>query len=96
MARKIGNLETKIRLFNSLNSPSYNQETFGFLNDNPQASITIATDVLSVGWDSPSTRDAIILGAPEDLDEFVQKIGRVGRDRTKVQSQNPSDSHKGY
>lgn len=46
--------------------------------------ITIATDVLSVGWDSQSTEDAIILGEPADVDEFVQKIGRIRHNRWLV------------
>lgn len=77
----IQELDKHIRLFNSLNWASFNLETFELLNDGGITStITIATDVLSVGWDSKFTRDAIILGEPTDVDEFVQKIGRVGRD----------------
>ncbi|KAF6746698.1 P-loop containing nucleoside triphosphate hydrolase protein, partial [Ephemerocybe angulata] len=83
-AKGLAGLEKRVRLFNSLNAPSHNEETLGFLDQDETASITVATDVLSVGWDSPSTRNAIVVGAPEDLDEFVQKIGRAGRDRTKV------------
>jgi len=51
----------------------------GFLNNNNNAAITIATDILSIGWDSPNTEDAIILGEPDNVDEFVQKIGQVGQ-----------------
>ncbi|KAF8158057.1 P-loop containing nucleoside triphosphate hydrolase protein [Crassisporium funariophilum] len=80
----VHDLEKRIRLFNSLNWKSYNDETLGFLNNNDMVSITIATDVLSVGWDSQSTEDAIILGEPADVDEFVQKIGRIGRNRRLV------------
>lgn len=77
-------LQSKIRLFNSLNAPAQNQETLGFINNNEDATIIIATDVLSVGWDSPSVADCVVLGVPQDLDEVVQKWGRVGRDPTKV------------
>ncbi|KAJ3494471.1 hypothetical protein NLJ89_g10800 [Agrocybe chaxingu] len=79
LEQKMENIADRIRLYNSLNWPSYNAETLEFLNNNAEASITIATDVLSVGWDSKNTRDAIILGEPDDVDEFVQKIGRIGR-----------------
>lgn len=72
-------IEHRIRLYNSLNWPSYNAETLGFLNNNSNAAITIATDVLSIGWDSPNTEDAIILDEPDNVNEFVQKIGQVGR-----------------
>lgn len=72
-------LGKQLLLFNSLNWQSYNEETLSFLNNDNLAAVTIATDVLSVGWDSQVTEDAIILGEPADVDEFVQKIGRIGR-----------------
>ncbi|KAJ2929589.1 hypothetical protein H1R20_g7502, partial [Candolleomyces eurysporus] len=77
-------MEKRIRLFNLLNWPSFNIQTLEFLNNNPEATVTIATDTLSVGWDSQHTQDAIILGEPDDLDEFLQKIGRVGRNHHLV------------
>jgi len=67
-----------------LNWQSYNDETLGFFNINDTAAVTSATDILSVGWDSQSTEDAIIFGEPADVDEFVQKIGRVGCNRQLV------------
>jgi superfamily II DNA helicase RecQ len=87
-SQKMPNMSLRIRLYNSLNWPSYNSETMGLLNNNTFSagggSITIATDTLSVGWDSRFTRNAIIFGEPDDIDEFVQKIGRAGRDRQAV------------
>ncbi|KAF8799234.1 hypothetical protein BYT27DRAFT_7264245 [Phlegmacium glaucopus] len=83
-SKGLHNLFKQICLFNSLNWPSFNTKTFGFLNSNEWASITIATDVLSVGWDSKFTRDAIILGEPKDVDELIQKIGRIGRNQKAV------------
>ena len=41
----------------------------------------MATDTLSVGWDSWYTRNTILMGEPDDADELVQKFGRVGQDR---------------
>jgi hypothetical protein len=83
-AAHLPNREKRIRLYNSLNWPTYNSETLGFLNNNQESSITIATDTLSVGWDSQFTRNAVLIGEPNDIDEFVQKIGRIGRDRDAV------------
>ncbi|KAM6491392.1 P-loop containing nucleoside triphosphate hydrolase protein [Amanita muscaria] len=83
-AHNMSGIERRIRLFNSLNWPSYNSETLGFLNNNQESSITIATDTLSVGWDSKYTRNAVLIGEPDDADEFVQKIGRIGRNRQAV------------
>ncbi|KAH6876911.1 P-loop containing nucleoside triphosphate hydrolase protein [Coprinopsis sp. MPI-PUGE-AT-0042] len=84
MMKGVRDLPKKVRLFNSANWPSYNSETLGFLNDNPSANVTVATDILSVGWDSQDTTNAIILGEPSDIDEFMQKGGRVGRNRDLV------------
>ena len=51
-AAHLPNRNKRIRLYNSLNWPTYNSETLGFLNNNKESSITVATDTLSVGWDS--------------------------------------------
>ena len=40
--------------------------------------------MLSIGWDSKFTEDAVILGEPKDIDELVQKIGRIGKNRKAV------------
>ncbi|TEB27690.1 hypothetical protein FA13DRAFT_1794641 [Coprinellus micaceus] len=83
LSRELPDLPDRIRLFNSANWPSYNTEALGFLN-NPKATITIATDVLGVGWDSQYTQNCVVFGDPPDIDDFLQKIGRVGRNRENV------------
>ena len=84
-SKKMPDMSLHIRLYNSLNWQSYNSETLGYLNDDTlPAAVTTATDTLSIGWDSQFTRNAIIFGEPDDIDEFVQKIGRAGRDRQAV------------
>ena len=85
----------RICLYNPLNWPSYNAENLGFLNNNSHAAITIATDIINIGWpigwDSPNTEDAIILGELE-LEELVQKIGRVGQ--YAQQNRSPMDTRE--
>jgi hypothetical protein len=76
-AKNLPNRDRQIRMFNSLNWPDYNTDTLDFLEDNPAFSITVATDTLSVGWDGKHIRNAVLLGEPNDTDEFVQKIGRI-------------------
>jgi hypothetical protein len=78
-SKGISDLGKQLRLFNSLNWHSYNEETLSFLKNDNFAAVTIATDVLSVSWDSQVMEAAIILGEPADVDEFDQKISRVGR-----------------
>ncbi|KAJ3506304.1 hypothetical protein NMY22_g17295 [Coprinellus aureogranulatus] len=86
IAKGIQDLCSKLRLFNSLNAQDYNKQTLGFLNDNKWASITIATDVLSAGWDSPYTKNVIVFGEPDTLDEILQKFGRAGRNKVNIKS----------
>lgn len=74
-----------IRLFNSLNSTSYNLKTLQILRENENAKITIATDKLSVGVDIPNFETVVVVD-PVDLDDLWQKGGRVGRDKKKVKS----------
>jgi superfamily II DNA helicase RecQ len=54
------------------------------LNNNEDSSIMIVTDTLGVGWDSKYTRNAVLLGELDNVNEFVQKIGRIGCDRQAV------------
>jgi superfamily II DNA helicase RecQ len=78
-------VDKTIRLFNSLNSTSYNSKTLQLLQENDPGKITIATDKLSVGVDIPNFETVDILD-PLDLDDLWQKGGRVGRDRNQVKS----------
>ncbi|KII90823.1 hypothetical protein PLICRDRAFT_547294 [Plicaturopsis crispa FD-325 SS-3] len=73
----------RIRLYNSLNWPTFNAETLELLHSALDAQVTIATDTLSVGIDISDFSLVIVLD-PLDTDEYVQKIGRVGRDRRLV------------
>ncbi|KAG6839362.1 hypothetical protein C0991_003279, partial [Blastosporella zonata] len=72
-----------IRLFNSLNEPTYNTETLKLLQGSDLSKITIATDKLSVGINVADFQTAVIID-PKDPDNLIQKGGRVGRNRSKV------------
>lgn len=73
-------LNKRIRLYNALNWPSYNEETRALMENNPDCQIAIGTDSLSVGVDISNIQDVIVLDEPEDIDDLVQKFGRPGRD----------------
>ena len=78
-----GSLEERaifIRMYNSLNWPSYNQETWNLMLTDPKPQVRVATDALSVGINLPHIQDVIIVGEPRDVNDVVQKIGRAGRD----------------
>jgi superfamily II DNA/RNA helicase len=68
----------RIRMYNALNWASYNTETLAFLNNNPDAQITIATDSFSVGIDSPAEK-VVIFGRPVPPEDYVPKFGRIRR-----------------
>ncbi|KAJ3550132.1 hypothetical protein NMY22_g623 [Coprinellus aureogranulatus] len=80
IAKKLPDLDKRIRTFTAVNWASFNTQALHSLNDKPYATITVATDVLSVGWDNRYIQDVIVYGEPDNIDEFVQKIGRAGRD----------------
>ena len=75
-----------LRLYNSLNWPSHNTETLALLYTAEQSLpiIVIATDSLSVGVDIPDINDVILWGEPKDSDEFLQKLGRAGRQLSRT------------
>ncbi|KAJ7705658.1 P-loop containing nucleoside triphosphate hydrolase protein [Mycena metata] len=78
---------THIRFYNSMNFDSHNATTRALLENpdiNAGCQIVIGTDTLSIGIDMPVRQDAIIIGDIEDADDFVQKAGRVGRNRRLV------------
>lgn len=70
------NSAQRIRMFNSLNWPSFNTETLRFLNNNDNAQIIVATDTLSVGINSP-VQNVVIFGLPSSIEEAAQKLGRI-------------------
>ncbi|KAJ7845242.1 P-loop containing nucleoside triphosphate hydrolase protein [Mycena olivaceomarginata] len=76
----------RVRLYDSMNFESHNAATQKLMSktDGTGCQIVIGTDTLSVGIDPAMYQDAILIGDIEDADEFVQKGGRVGRNRQLV------------
>ncbi|EIW81038.1 P-loop containing nucleoside triphosphate hydrolase protein, partial [Coniophora puteana RWD-64-598 SS2] len=69
----------KIRMYNSLNWSKYNKQTMKMLYKDPDGCILVATRVLAQGIDPPSIRDIVVLGEPDDCDDYLQMLGRVNR-----------------
>ncbi|KAI0057599.1 P-loop containing nucleoside triphosphate hydrolase protein [Artomyces pyxidatus] len=75
----------RIRMYNSLNSSAFNNMTQDLMLDpNSGLQIIIATDTLAQGGNAPNISDVMLVGEVEDPDQFVQMVGRAGRDRTSV------------
>lgn len=72
-------------MYNSLNWPSYNQETLGFLNNNSKAQKIVATDALSVGIHT-LVQIVVQFGLPDSLEELLQKFGRIRINKGSAQA----------
>lgn len=70
----------RVRLYNALNFHSHNVETQTLIQGDPCCQVVISTDILMVGINYPNIEDVILLGEPKDTNEYLQKIGRAGRD----------------
>ncbi|KAJ7699249.1 P-loop containing nucleoside triphosphate hydrolase protein, partial [Mycena rosella] len=79
----------RICMYNSLNFESHNAATRELLKGAPgtddYCQIVIGTDSLSIGVGMPARLDAVMIGDIEDADDFVQKLGRVGRKKDGAQ-----------
>ncbi|KAI3601441.1 ATP-dependent DNA helicase Rec Q [Moniliophthora roreri] len=70
--------------YNALYTPGYNWETINLLCQDHNM-IVIATDSLAVGIDVPDINLAIVID-PDDINNGIQKLGHVERDKSKVPS----------
>ena len=71
-------------MYNALNWPDYNLRTRELMRKQDGCRIIVATDILMVGVDFPDIDDVVIIGHPPHTNDYLQKIGRAGRDRTRV------------
>lgn len=74
----------RIRLYNSLNSAEFNAETREFMENNPSCVIVIGTDTMSVGVDLSCIQDVVVVGEPEDIDDLMQKFGRIRPNKDRI------------
>ncbi|CAL1715101.1 unnamed protein product [Somion occarium] len=67
-----------IRMYNSLNWPSYNADTLELMHTDTSSLVTIATDTLSQGIDVANTDDVVLYGdIPTTSDMVLQRGGRI-------------------
>ncbi|KAJ3553133.1 hypothetical protein NM688_g3778 [Phlebia brevispora] len=76
----------RIRMYNSLNSPEYNEETRRLFQEDFDMQIVIATNALIVGIDLRNVEVVILARRPKHPDEENQKKGRAGRDKEIVKN----------
>lgn len=73
-----------IRTYNALKWSDFNETTLRVFREDGGTMVIIATDTLMVGVDLPNVDDVILATTPDTVDEMLQKMGRVGRDSTRV------------
>src|SRR5882762_7792067 len=66
-------------MYNSLNWSSYNTETLDLMHNDPRLKILLLTDCLCVGFNCKYIRNVVIMGEEKDVNGYVQKMGRPGR-----------------
>lgn len=74
----------QLRTYNALNWPDYNLKTRDLMREPDGCRVIVATDILMVGVDFPDIDDVVIVGHPPNPNDYLQKIGRAGRDRALV------------
>jgi len=74
----------QLRMYNALNWSNYNLRTRELMRKQDGCRVIVATDILMVGIDFPDIDDVVIVGHPSHTNDYLQKIGRVGRDCTLV------------
>lgn len=70
----------RIRMYNKLNWPDYNEETLRLFAEDPLLQVIICTDALMVGINMRNVADVVVVGLPKNLEELLQKLGRAARD----------------
>ena len=74
----------QLRMYNALNWPDYNLRTRELMRKPDGCRVIVATDILMVGIDFPDIDDIVIVGHPLHTNDYIQKIGRAGRDPALV------------
>lgn len=73
-----------LRYHAGMSADEKNQQLHKFLNSDEH--IMIATIAFGMGIDKPNLRYVIHLDVPGRLDQFIQEVGRIGRDNQKSYS----------
>jgi superfamily II DNA helicase RecQ len=70
----------RTRMYTSLCSAEYNEETIRLMDEDPEFQIILATIAFSNGINAKALLDSLTLGASASVDIMVQEKGRTGRE----------------
>jgi superfamily II DNA helicase RecQ len=71
----------RVRMYHSLCSAEYNEETIRLIDEDPELQIVLATIAFSNGMNAKALLDSITFGAKSSVDIFWQEKGRTKRAR---------------
>jgi superfamily II DNA helicase RecQ len=74
----------RLRMYNSILSDDFNEQTRQLMHDDASAQFIVATDALIVGIDFRSVWRGLQMGEHSTLGRAVQAAGRIGRDEQLV------------
>jgi superfamily II DNA helicase RecQ len=69
----------RMRMYHSLCTDDYNQQTFELIDNDSDLQVVIATIAFTQGINCKLLLDSISFGFPSTLDDYIQAKGRVGR-----------------
>lgn len=71
--------DVRIRMYNSVNWPSFNLDSRKLITADSKCQILIGTNGVAIGADIPNIATVLMVGDPETVDMFLQMGGRVDR-----------------
>ncbi|XP_015255333.1 PREDICTED: probable Werner syndrome ATP-dependent helicase homolog 1 [Cyprinodon variegatus] len=68
-----------IGMFHSKTLPQYKQRVLASFTGESSCRVVVATTALGMGLNFPNISHVVMYGAPEDVEDIVQQVGRAGR-----------------
>ncbi|XP_056110896.1 ATP-dependent DNA helicase RecQ-like [Rhinichthys klamathensis goyatoka] len=68
-----------IGMFHSKTLPQYKQRVLASFTGEGSCRVVVATTALGMGLNFPNISHVVMYGAPEDVEDIVQQVGRAGR-----------------
>ena len=67
-------------MYTSVTDRAIKDEILGLFTRESQLRVVVATVAFGLGVDCPDVREMVHVGAPDDIESYIQETGRAGRD----------------